>query len=149
VIHSSRIKFVIPEFCSPKHLNFETVRRGFPSAYPGHGLGQAKLEPGQSHSPRPGLRFDKAKAVSGQAKATAFRPSRAGTALSMTMSPLRQFYAVIYLLYCYKPNCGLLSTPVLLMIKLDVIQNLWPALVYHASTCTRSTINGVSDGAQE
>ena len=31
--------------------------------------------------PRPGLRFDKAGAPSGQAKAGAFRPSRAGTAL--------------------------------------------------------------------
>jgi hypothetical protein len=41
------------------------------------GLGQAKPEPSREWRLWPGLTFDKAKAASGQAKAGAFRPSRA------------------------------------------------------------------------
>jgi hypothetical protein len=41
------------------------------------GLGQAKPEPSRERRLWPGLRFSKAKAASSQAKAGAFRPSRA------------------------------------------------------------------------
>ena len=41
------------------------------------GLGQAKPEPSREWRLWPGLRFDKAEAGLGQAKAAAFRPSRA------------------------------------------------------------------------
>ena len=49
--------------------------------YKSHGLGQAKLEPSCEWQLWPGLRFEEAKAASGQAKARASRLSRAGTAL--------------------------------------------------------------------
>ena len=45
--------------------------------YKSRGLGQAKPEPSREWRLRPGLRFDEAKAGSSQAKAMAFRPSRA------------------------------------------------------------------------
>ena len=53
------------------------------STYKSHGLGRAKLEPSQVWRLWPGLGFEKAEAASGQAKAAAFRPSRAGTALAI------------------------------------------------------------------
>ena len=45
--------------------------------YKSHSLGQAKPEPSREWWLWPGLRFEEAKATSGQAKAGAFRPSRA------------------------------------------------------------------------
>ena len=45
--------------------------------YRSRGLGQAKPEPSREWRLWPGLRFDKAKAASSQAKAGASRPSRA------------------------------------------------------------------------
>ena len=51
--------------------------------YQSHGLGQAKPEPSHEWQLWPGLRFEEAKAASGQAKARAFRPSWAGTALTV------------------------------------------------------------------
>jgi hypothetical protein len=57
--------------------------RGFFFAvlYKSRGLGQAKPEPGPTQRLWPGLCIEKAKAISSQAKAGAFRPSRAGTTL--------------------------------------------------------------------
>ena len=49
--------------------------------YKSHGLGRAKPWPSQSRDPWLGLEFQKAGATLGRAKATAFRPSRAGTVL--------------------------------------------------------------------
>jgi hypothetical protein len=45
------------------------------------GLGRARPGPSQGSRLWPGLGFEKAEAASGQAKAGALRPSRAGTAL--------------------------------------------------------------------
>jgi hypothetical protein len=57
--------------------------RKFIFTYKSRGLGQAKLEPSREWWLWPGLRFEEAKAASGQAKAGAFRPSRARTALGV------------------------------------------------------------------
>jgi hypothetical protein len=43
----------------------------------GHGLSQSQARPSLSRTIRPGFRYQKARAVQSQAKATAFRPSRA------------------------------------------------------------------------
>jgi len=51
--------------------------------YKSRGLGRAKPWPSRSHDPRLGLEFQKAGAALGRAKAAAFRPSRAGTALHL------------------------------------------------------------------
>jgi hypothetical protein len=59
-------------------------------AYKSRGLGQAKPWPSRSRDLWLGLRFQKAGAPSGQAKAAAFRPSRAGTPLHGS-SPFRSF----------------------------------------------------------
>src|SRR6266849_6499603 len=53
----------------------------FNLSYKSRGPGQAKPEPSRGWWLWPGLGFQKAKAVPGQAKAPAFRPSRAGTTL--------------------------------------------------------------------
>ena len=50
--------------------------------YKSRGLGRAKPWPSRSRDPRLGLEFQKAGAALGWAKAAAFRPSRAGTALT-------------------------------------------------------------------
>src|SRR6266852_5002288 len=56
----------------------------FNLSYKSRGPGQAKPEPSRGWWLWPGLGFQKAKAVPGQAKALAFRPSRAGTTLFLT-----------------------------------------------------------------
>ena len=61
--------------------------RKFIFTYKSRGLGQAKPEPSREWRLWPGLRFEEAKAASGQAKAGAFRPSRAGTALHILFPP--------------------------------------------------------------
>jgi len=61
----------MPEICSKKKK----------ITYKSRGLGQAKPGPSRGWRLWPGLGFEQAKAASGQAKAGAFRPSRAGTAL--------------------------------------------------------------------
>src|SRR6266849_1633465 len=53
----------------------------FNLSYKSRDPGQAKPEPSHGWWLWPGLGFQKAKAVPGQAKAPAFRPSRAGTTL--------------------------------------------------------------------
>src|SRR6266849_1203186 len=57
----------------------------FNLSYKSRGPGQAKPEPSRGWWLWPGLGFQKAKAVPGQAKAPAFRPSRAGTTLILTV----------------------------------------------------------------
>jgi hypothetical protein len=51
--------------------------------YKSRGLGRAKPGPSRDSRLWPGPGFEKAEAASGQAKAGAVRPSRAGTALSV------------------------------------------------------------------
>src|SRR5712691_10254156 len=63
----------------------------FNLSYKSHGPGQAKLEPSRGWWLWPSLGFQKAKAVPGQAKAPAFRPSRAGTTLLYTVHHWHQF----------------------------------------------------------
>jgi hypothetical protein len=60
--------------------------RKFIFTYKSRGLGQAKPEPSREWRLWPGLRFEETKAASGQAKAGAFRPSWAGTALMVGFS---------------------------------------------------------------
>jgi hypothetical protein len=57
--------------------------------YKSRGLGQAKPKPGHDFWLWPGLEFSEAKAISGQAKAPAFRPSRAQAALIGNVSEKR------------------------------------------------------------
>jgi hypothetical protein len=56
--------------------------------YKSRGPGWARPGPSQGSRLWPGLGFEKAKAASGQAKAGALRPSRAGTAL-LDADPLK------------------------------------------------------------
>jgi hypothetical protein len=72
VLSSSPVRQPI---CSEKIVHF---------TYKSQGLGQAKPEPSRGSQLWPGLGFEKAEAASGQAKAGALRPSRAGTALLST-----------------------------------------------------------------
>ena len=67
--------------CSPQIIKWWSK---FIFTYKNRGLGQAKPEPSREWRLWPGLRFEEAKAASGQAKAGAFRPSRAGTALPVS-----------------------------------------------------------------
>src|SRR6266849_6309799 len=57
----------------------------FNLSYKSRSPGQAKPEPSRGWWLWPGLGFQKAKAIPGQAKAPAFRPSRAGTTLVPTI----------------------------------------------------------------
>jgi hypothetical protein len=65
---------------------WEHHARKFIFTYKSHGLGQAKPGPSCEWRLWPGLRFEEAKAASGQAKAGAFRPSQARTPLLETSS---------------------------------------------------------------
>ena len=62
----------------PTNTKYVTVRD---VTYKSRGLGQAKPGPSRGWRLWPGLCIQEAKAASSQAKAAAFRPSRAGTAL--------------------------------------------------------------------